>query len=906
MFGSVVNRLGSSVRRALSQYAVGSQEPELAFDFVDNEYRTNNSGSTFASAITHARSGNAVMTDGYGPELVTNGDFSDGTTGWDTDGNPVVNRGVVTIPIDNATTEYIEQTLSTVSGKTYIVSYDYINADATGRGIRTSANDGTSGNFNGDLAAENITLGNSNGNVELVFTATSSNSTVRIICNTSTNGAFVSIDNVSVREMPVLKWAPHNLIDDSDDLTGLGTPTGATRTSTVLTEDTSTDSHSIQSGYAPVVGEKYTLACEVKLESGTRFVSFRGFGEGGANKYPIFNLVNGTIEDSGTSFTDVSITNVGSGYYLLKASVVVSGAFTWQIHMQNSATSGIGGYSYTGDGTSAIAIRKVRQYRSDLGGMVDNPDKTGHDADYVPTDNVIAYLPRIGHHVYNGNAWVNEGLLAESEARTNLYDNNDSMHTNGTQNSTLSANGGTAPDGSDDAVKMLETTATGEHTVLMAQSVITTGKTYTCSVFVKSIGGRNAKFGFTGVNFPSAVRINFDLENVTTASPSESTIQEIGNGWYRLSVTATSDATGLRGNTNAILQSLDGTTSSFAGDTSKGVLFYGMQIEEGATPSSYIPTVNTTSVTRAAETFTIPSANLPWPEPQYIGSELVDNGDFADTSDWNLQSGVSIGSGVLSTDGTTTGELARQTNIGITSGNVYAISLDVTSLTAGKFGVKLGGTTPVYFDTTGSHEAYIVATATDNVQIMGLSGTTGSVDNISVREINPLSVSIGIEGRISYADEDTTTQTQFFRWREDGDNYIFARIRTDQGTGRIDFLQEESNDVDVVVSNGSYLSSGILVPYNIASRHGSTFINGATNGVALTADTTPTALPDLSSTDLNLAYDYMGTISEFRVWDKDLGDDGIVEATNPSLEPSLSLTFEGTGTNSFVVNDWSE
>jgi len=50
----------------------------------------------------------------------------------------------------------------------------------------------------------------------------------------------------------------------------------------------------------------------------------------------------------------------------------------------------------------------------------------------------------------------------------------------------------------------------------------------------------------------------------------------------------------------------------------------------------------------------------------------------------------------------------------------------------------------------------------------------------------------------------------------------------------------------------------------------------------------------------------MGTIGTFRVWDRDLGDDGIVEATNPSLEPSLSLTFEGTGTNSFVVNDWSE
>jgi len=120
-----------------------------------------------------------------------------------------------------------------------------------------------------------------------------------------------------------------------------------------------------------------------------------------------------------------------------------------------------------------------------------------------------------------------------------------------------------------------------------------------------------------------------------------------------------------------------------------------------------------------------------------VGSELVDNGDFATTSDWSLQSGVSISGGVLSSDGTSTGELARQSDIGVANGSIYAISFDVISLTAGKFGVKLGGTTPVYFDTTGSHEAHFVATATDNVQIMGLSGTTGSVDNVSVKPAVP-------------------------------------------------------------------------------------------------------------------------------------------------------------------------
>jgi hypothetical protein len=110
---------------------------------------------------------------------------------------------------------------------------------------------------------------------------------------------------------------------------------------------------------------------------------------------------------------------------------------------------------------------------------------------------------------------------------------------------------------------------------------------------------------------------------------------------------------------------------------------------------------------------------------------------------------------------------------------------------------------------------------------------------------------------------------------------------------------------DVLQSPITSYSPGVFVPFNIASRHGSTFVNGAVDGVALTADTTPTALPDLSATDLNLAYDFMGTIRNFQIWDRDIGDQGLVDETAPSLEPSLFLTFDGT-TGSYTVTDWSE
>ena len=210
-----------------------------------------------------------------------------------------------------------------------------------------------------------------------------------------------------------------------------------------------------------------------------------------------------------------------------------------------------------------------------------------------------------------------------------------------------------------------------------------------------------------------------------------------------------------------------------------------------------------------------------------------------------------------------------------------------------------------YYNGSSTFEEIIV-TSTGLLWLQIENAVDVDVSGIALEEINPLSVCISMEGRMTYADTGSTPETEWYRWYLNSSNNIGWDLSTiTTRTGEVTFQQKASGVNDFVNTGQTEFSPDILVPYNIASRHGSTFINGAVDGVALTANTTPTALPDLSSTDFNLAYDYMGTISEFRVWDKDLGDAGIVEATNPSLEPSLSLTF-GVGTNSFVVNNWSE
>ena len=151
------------------------------------------------------------------------------------------------------------------------------------------------------------------------------------------------------------------------------------------------------------------------------------------------------------------------------------------------------------------------------------------------------------------------------------------------------------------------------------------------------------------------------------------------------------------------------------------------------------------------------------------------------------------------------------------------------------------------------------------------STVTRAADTITVPSANlpwnPLAVSIQMQGT---ATGDSYTPT---RWYLDANNAILQDI----GTTNFTFTQEAAGVVDTVT--GGSFTSGVNTPFNIASRHGSTFINGAVSGTALTANTTPTALPDLSATNLQLAFDYMGCVKLVRMFAADIGDEGIAEAS---------------------------
>ena len=135
---------------------------------------------------------------------------------------------------------------------------------------------------------------------------------------------------------------------------------------------------------------------------------------------------------------------------------------------------------------------------------------------------------------------------------------------------------------------------------------VTSGTTYTWSVFVKRGTLNFCQLLIGSANFDAALFSNFDLLNGTIGSSGGGAtpfIDSYGNDWYRVGITATANANGTA--TPFVVLANSATMSRVAGfATSDYIYIYGAQLEEGSYPTSYIPTYGT-SQTRSVDTFEV-------------------------------------------------------------------------------------------------------------------------------------------------------------------------------------------------------------------------------------------------------------------------------------------------------------
>jgi len=387
-----------------------------------------------------------------------------------------------------------------------------------------------------------------------------------------------------------IKWRPHNLLTYSEDFSDA---------------DWTKTNGSI------------TLVNAVAAPDGTmtadEFTSSTAFG----TVQQTVSLVNVNHRFSvwikaGTSTSDWSLYDGSSGVTI----ATITPTSEWQLLTGEWTPSTVNSICRITDrdnsNTGSIYIWGAHLYRSDLGGMVDNPDRGDS---YVPTTSAAVYLPRRGHYVYNGSAWTNRGLLLESEARTNLltYSEDFTDASWSKLNTATLAIDATGPDGQTSAVTFVDSGATGTGAVRIFKNVtVSTSTTYTYSLFAKADQLSKVLLYVNSFTTPANNGYIFDLTDGTYTAYSGTPdmtplVEDYGNGWYRCSVTFTTDAADTSGQLSAYVVDV---TETVALDGTSSILIYGAQFEEGSTPSSYIPTNGATS-TRAAETLTVAAADLP-------------------------------------------------------------------------------------------------------------------------------------------------------------------------------------------------------------------------------------------------------------------------------------------------------
>jgi hypothetical protein len=250
---------------------------------------------------------------------------------------------------------------------------------------------------------------------------------------------------------------------------------------------------------------------------------------------------------------------------------------------------------------------------------------------YVGADGLIKLAgvnePRFDHDPYTGESL---GLLIE-ESRTNLITRSENLTFWSQPNSTVTETTEVPSIGNRNPYKIvLNNNTSGYYSGIYREFGVTTPSYYTFSFFVK-YGNLSTLFFRESYSFGGGFSVNLLTKKVTSIGGYciSAGIQEYPNGWCR--VYGTWDFTSTTGGRYTVW---DLRVAGIKGDYCYA---WGAQLEAGAFPTSYIPTVASTR-TRAADVAQITGTNFSsWFNPS-VGTF------FTDSTNDNLTSNISSSS----------------------------------------------------------------------------------------------------------------------------------------------------------------------------------------------------------------------------------------------------------------------
>jgi hypothetical protein len=383
-----------------------------------------------------------------------------------------------------------------------------------------------------------------------------------------------------------------------------------TITADTVSEDNTTDFHIIGNAISFVSGTTYTFSVFAKAKERNFARILFGNSAFPANRYVVLNLTTGEINKS--SDVTASATALSNGWYRLIGTFTANATASERMWFGPAAALNSAYDTYAGTPGHGIylwgAQLEAGSFATSYIPSTVTFTSRASSATYVDSSGILKIAdinqPRYGYGYDSvSGKWISQGLILES-AVTNL-------HTNGTTfsnwsrqgNVTLTPNSAIGPDGrlSAATVTTVSSTFLGFYDVGIGGGTSYLANTaYTASIFVKAVSGVTQIYGGLTNQFEGAsAYYTFNLSSKAITSGSSggftaagATLTELANGWFRISVTGITGASGFNSTTSI---------GAFWRNAEIGTAYYyGAQYEVGSSPTSYIPTFGS-AVTRSAD-----------------------------------------------------------------------------------------------------------------------------------------------------------------------------------------------------------------------------------------------------------------------------------------------------------------
>jgi hypothetical protein len=549
-----------------------------------------------------------------------------------------------------------------------------------------------------------------------------------------------------------IKWAPHNLLSDSESfdesaswtisgllafgsgssVNAIAAPNGTT-SAEYLRETNTYARHYVFTSPPTIAGANYTVRLFAKAGERT-FIAICIRSTDGVTGYSaVFNLSTGAVTATYSTGTPTNVsaptpTNFGGGWYMLSVSMNATTPATYiEIGLSDSGTptSPFTIPLYTGTGTSGLYVWGAHLYRSDLGGMQPN---TSEYPMYNPTTpkNLLGYTEDFSASPI---PWINN--------RGAIIANSTTGPVNGFQ---------TADALNQIAASTVWAALQQSHSVAAGRKVFSVyakpnGKNYLI-MQANLIGAGNVMTWFN---------VATGAAGTTNASHTALTPVSLGNGWWRFAIAL--DTTAATWSFGVGLADADSSTTV----TDVGGLYlWGAQLSDSASLDPYDP------VYGAAVT----SAAYYGPRRDFNGSTLACKGLLVEEQRANLslysrtlettgRYWGSLSSGTANTitidnapgpDGLSTSASLLTFNTAVTGTGIFSVWRQLVSTTANgaytcSVWLKANTTSTVYllFNDNAGNRANATCTLTSSWQRFTVTGTT-------VASISAISFDIGANG----------------------------------------------------------------------------------------------------------------------------------------------------------------